>query len=192
MPRPRRFATLLVAVLATGGLAACGKHPDESAPVVHAETEGLYLNVGKLKYQVQVSRALNPYDTQDKQYLVGVPAAERKLAPDELWFAVFLRVQNETSVGQLPSEDIEITDTQDQVFDPLGLDPSNLFAYRSTAPVPAKDVLPLRDSAAYDTPSQGVMLLFRLKYSTLDNRPLELKIEGRGLPQQTGIIDLDV
>ena len=192
MPRPRRLATLLVTVLAIAGLSACGKHPDKNARVVRAETEGHYLDVGELKYQVQVSRALNPYDAQDKPYLVGVPAEEGELAPDEVWFAVFLRVQNETDRAQLPSAAIEIIDTQEQVFEPIGFEATNLFAYRSAEAIPAGEVLPLPNSPSYEIPARGALLLFRLKNATLDNRPLELKIENRGVKQQTGIIDLDV
>jgi len=192
VPSPRRLAILFAAILATAGLSACGKHPDKSARVVRAETEGLYLDIGELKYQVQVSRQMNPYDLQDKPLLVGVPPQQRKLAPDEVWFAVFLRVQNETDRAQLPSQDIQITDTQEHVFKPLFLAPSNVFAYRSREPIPAGEVMPLPNSAAFDTPARGALLLFKLKNSTLDNRPLELTIEGRQLPQQTGIIDLDV
>lgn len=183
---------LLAALLAAAGLSACGMHPDKHARVVRAETEGLYLDIGKLKYQVQVSRALNPYDTQDKGLLTGVPASQRELKPDETWFGVFMRVQNETGKQQLPSSDIEIIDTQQTVFKPVALEPSNVFAYRSSEPVPPRQVMPLPDSPAFDTSAQGALILFKLKNLTLDNRPLELKIEGRQLPRQTGIIDLDV
>jgi hypothetical protein len=192
VPRPRRLVTVLVALLASAGLSACGKHPDKNARVVRAETEGIYLDIGKLNYQVQVSRAMNPYDTQDKGLLTGVPAAQRQLANNETWFGVFLRVENETKSAQLPSDDIEIRDTQDTVFKPVALDPSNVFAYRSTEAIPPMQVLPIPDSPAYDTSSRGALVLFKLKNSTLDNRPLELVIQGRQLPAQTGIIDLDV
>jgi len=185
---------LLAAVLATGGLTACtiGKHPDKNARVVRAETEGLYRDIGELKYQVQISRALNPYDTQDKPLLVGVPEDQRELGAEQIWFAVFLRVQNETAHEQLPASDIEIIDTQEQVFRPISLEPSNVFAYRSSEPVPPHEVMPLPGSAAFETPARGAMLLFKLRNVTLNNRPLELKIEGRQHPPQTGIIDLDV
>jgi hypothetical protein len=192
VPLPRRLVTLLAALLATAGLSACGRHPDKNARVVRAETEGIYLDIGKLKYQVQVSRAMNPYDTQDKDLLAGVPAAQRVLKPDETWFGVFMRVQNETSKALLPSDDIEIRDTQDEVFKPIPFEPSNVFAYRSNVAIGPDQVLPVPDSAAFDTPARGALILFKLKNETLDNRPLELVIEGRQLPAQTGIIDLDV
>ena len=179
-------------LLAGGGLSACGVHHDEEARVQRIEGEGFYLSLGELKYQVQGSRQLNANDVQDRQYLIGVPAAEAKLEPDEVWFGVFMQVENESDEPLQPSGDIEIIDTQEEVFRPLALDPDSVFAYRSTLPIPPGQILPVRDSAGFDTPLQGALLLFKLKLTALDNRPLELKIEGNQLPRQTGIIDLDV
>jgi hypothetical protein len=192
VPRLRRPLAVLVALLASGGLAACGNHPDEEAPVVRAETEGLYLNIGDLKYQVQVSRQLNPSDVQDRSYLAGLPVAQRTLKPDEVWFGVFLRVENETGRPHPPASDIQIIDTQEESFRPIPLNLSNPFAYRSTRQVPANDVVPLRDTPAFDTPIRGALVLFKLTLTSLANRPLELHIVGRSGRQQTGIIDLDV
>jgi hypothetical protein len=190
--RSRRLVTLLAALLVSGGLSACGKHVSESARVKTALTEGIYLDISELKYQVQVSRQLNPDDVQDAPYLAGVPAAERQLKPDEVWFGVLIRVQNETGEALQPSADIQIEDTQNEIFKPVTLDQTNLFAYRSEEPIPAKEVYPVLDSPGYDTPSRGALLLFKLTLTALNNRPLEMKIEGRKAPQQTGIVDLDV
>jgi len=192
MPRLRRPLTLLAVLLAGSGVTACGKHPDENARILRAETEGLYLDIDELKYQVQGSRQLNPNDLQDKPLLTAVPPAERDLHSDEVWFGVFLRVQNVTEEALRPSADIEILDTQEDVFKPLALGESNVFAYRSNKAIPAGETLPLLDTPAFDTPLQGSLLLFKLTLDALDNRPLELKIEGVHAPQQTGIIDLDV
>lgn len=191
MTRLRRPLTLLAVLLASAGATACGNHPDKEAREVHTHSEGLYLDVGDLKYQVQVSRQLNPDDVQDRPYLLGVPAAERELEPDEVWFGVFLRVQNETDAALTPASDIEIVDTQEEVFEPLALAPENVYAYRPSEAIPAGDILPLKDTPAFDSPIQGQLLLFKLTLTALDNRPLEFKIEEPRRPQ-TGIIDLDV
>jgi hypothetical protein len=191
VPRLRRPLALLVALLAVGGLAGCGNHPDESARVIRIENEGFYLNLGELKYQVQVSRQLNPDDVQDRSFLVGVPPAQRRLKPDEVWFGVFLRVQNEGDEALAPSHDIRIVDTQEVQYRPVVLDDTNLFAYRSD-PLAAGDVLPLSDTPAFDSPVRGSLLLFKLTLASLANRPLELVLEGSTVPAQTGIIDLDV
>jgi hypothetical protein len=191
LPRLRRPAAVIAALLASGGLAACGNHADENARVVRADNEGIYLSLGELKYQVQISRQLNPYDIQDKYYLRGLPAGQQQLNPDEVWFGVFLQVENEASTPQQPSGDLEIVDTQEEVFKPLTLDDTNLFVYRSAEAIPPGEILPLKDTPGYDTPIRGAMLLFKLKKTALDNRPLELKIAGTTTPQ-TGIIELDV
>jgi hypothetical protein len=192
VPRLRRPLAVLAALLASATLAACGKHLDEDARVVRAETEGIYLPVGELKYQVQGSRQLNPHDVQDRALLAGIPAEERELGDDEVWFGVFMRVENETHEALPPARKIKIVDTQDDEFEPIHLDDTNPFAYHSTEPVPPESVLPAPDSPAYDTPVRGELILFKLTLEALANRPLELEIESRTLPPQTGIIDLDV
>jgi hypothetical protein len=179
-------------LLASGGLAACGNHHDEDAPIQRIEGEGFYLSLNELKYQVQVSRQLNPDDIQDRNYLAGVPAAERELEDDQVWFGVFMQVENEADEPQAPSGDIEIIDTQEDVFEPLTLGEENPFAYRANVPIPAGEKAPLADTPAFDTPIQGSLLLFKLSLDALDNRPLELKIEGNTAPKKTGIIDLDI
>ncbi len=189
--RLRRPLAALAVLLASGGLAACGNHHDEEAKIQRIEGEGFYLSLGELKYQVQGSRQLNADDIQDKPFLSGVPAAQSVLKPDEVWFGVFMQVENEDDVPLRPSGDIEIIDTQEDVFKPLGLEQTNPFAYRSTDPIPGGQLTPLPDSPAFNTANQGALLLFKLTIEALDNRPLELKVES-STTDQTGIIDLDV
>jgi hypothetical protein len=192
VPRLRRPLAIVLTLLASGGLAACGNHINEEAPIVRAATEGIYLDIGDLKYQVQISRQLNPNDVQDRAYLEGVPAGERALKPDQVWFGVFMRVENETGQPHPPANDIQIIDTQEASFRPLALDLTNPFAYRSTEAIPANNVIPLTDTPAFDTPIRGSLILFKLTITSLGNRPLELHIAARSGRQQTGIIDLDV
>lgn len=191
MTVPRRLCTLLAALLVSGGLTACGKH-QSTGPVRVAETEGIYLDINDLKYQVQVSRQFNPTDEQDKAFLIGIPEDERDLKPNEVWFGVLMRVQNETEEALRPAEDIQITDTQEELFKPVTLGPKNVFAYRPGQAIPPESVMPLPDSPAFDSASRGALLLFKLTLAALNNRPLEMRIEGRRVPQQTGIINLDV
>lgn len=191
MSRSRRLPVLLCALLASVALSACGKH--ESKGLVRtAETEGVYLDVSGLKYQVEVSRQINPYDTQDIPYLADIPASQRTLAPDQVWFGIFMRVQNEGSKALLPSDNIRITDTENEVFRPIQLGPANNYAYRANAFIPGRETMPLLDTPGYDSPSRGALILFKLTLTALNNRPLELKFLGRKAPVQTGIVDLDV
>jgi hypothetical protein len=189
--RSRRLATLIAALLVSGGLSACGKH-QSTGPVRIAETEGIYLDVSDLKYQVEMSRQLNPKDTQDKPLLLGIPQDELELSAEEVWFAVALRVQNETDEPLMPSDSIEIEDTVGQKYEPIELEEENVFAYRPDDVIPPRETYPLLDSPAFDSPARGAVLLFKLTLTGLNNRPLELKIEGRKFPKQTGLVNLDV
>jgi hypothetical protein len=194
MLRPRRLTALALATVAAAGLSACGNGHQEDETAIRAHTEGIYLKIGGLKYQVQISRQLNPFDTEDRAYLQGIPAAQRDLKPGEVWFGVFLRVQNDDEKGPAlaPASDISIHDTQENVYRPIPLAPTNVFAYRSSDIVPPGGLIPEPDSVPSETTIQGALTLFKLTNQSLDNRPLEMVIEGRGVPKQTGTIDLDV
>lgn len=193
MTRFRRLFAVVAVSSAALGIVACGNHAEEEpGGIIRAETEGLYLDVSELKYQVQVSRQLNPDDPEDRGFLEGIPAAERTLGPDDVWFGVFLRVQNDTDETHRPATAIHIVDTTETEYEPIQLDPSNVFAYRPPRFLRSKALVPERDSPASETPIQGSLILFKLKNSSLENRPLELFIEGKDLPQKTGIVNLDV
>lgn len=191
MSRLRRPLAVRAALLVSGGLAACGKHHDEKTKIQHIEGEGFYLSLGELKYQVQGSRQLNPDDIQDRPMLAGVPAGEQKLKPDEVWFGVFVQVENESRHPLKPASEIEIVDTQEDVFKPIELEQANQFAYRPEDPIPGGEISPVPDAPAFNTANQGSLLLFKLTLDALDNRPLELVLES-STTEQTGIVDLDV
>jgi hypothetical protein len=184
--RPRSLV-LLLAVAAALGLGACGNKQER---VMHGTTEGAYLDIGPLKYQVQISRLLNPTDPQDAGFLIDVPPTTR-LGPGDQWFAIFMLVQNGTNEPQRAAENYKITDTQGTVFRPIPLGRSNVFAYRPID-IPAKDSLPLPDSAAGDNSIQGALLLFKIPTKNFENRPLELSISTPAFPDQVGTVDLDV
>jgi hypothetical protein len=182
---------VLAVLLASGGLSACGNHHDEEAKLQKIEGEGFYLSLGELKYQVQGSRQLNPDDIQDKAMLVGVPTADQGLEDDEVWFGVFMQVENESEEPLRPASEIEIIDTQEDIFKPVALEDTNPFAYRAADPIPGGEVAPQPDTPGFNTANQGSLLLFKITLDALDNRPLELKMES-STTDQTGIIDLDV
>ena len=67
-------ASLLVARLAVAARSPSAGLRQQGGDRTSAETEGIYLDLGDLKYQVQISRCLNPADTEDSSYLRGLPA----------------------------------------------------------------------------------------------------------------------
>ena len=87
-----RIVTLMLVALAAVALGACG---NKEKVTLHGDTEGIYIDVGGLKYQVQISRVLNPTDREDSGYMIDLPA-DQQLAKDENWFAVFMRVENDS------------------------------------------------------------------------------------------------
>ena len=181
-----RLVTAVTALAVTLGLSACG---NKHEVIKEAETEGVYVNVGELKYQVQISRALNPAAIdEDRTFVQGV---EEKLAPDEVWFAVFVRVENESGEAVAPAEHFEIEDQLDEIYEPVELGEANPFRYRED-PIPAEGVAPPADSVARQLGAIGGMLqLFKLKKATLDNRPLELVISSDD-PEDEAVVERDV
>lgn len=186
------LAVLLVSVLA---LSACSdnSHTRVSTGTYAGESgqNAPYLNVGPLIYEVQLSRELNPYDTEDSTYLSGLTPAQRKLGPGEEWFAVFLQVYNESSIAHAATMDISISDTQENVYTPVVPAPTNEFAYRGGL-VPAKGRVPALDTTAANGPTQGALVLFKIKIVSLDNRPIEIKLVDPLNPTETASAELDV
>ena len=180
--RRSALALLAVAALAASG---CGNKQDITT---EAPTEGIYLDLGGMKYQIQMSRYLNPSDVEDRSYLLGLPSGVQPAA-NEVWFGVWMRVQNETDKPLPVATEYEIHDTQKSVYRPVPINASsNPFAYQAGAVAPGS-VLPSPDSAAGNTAIQGSLLLFKLKVDSLQNRPLELKITQGG---KTDTADIDV
>lgn len=185
---------LLIAALAVSALvvAGCGNRHDVQTL---GETEGVYVDVGELSYQVQMSRILNPADVEDRAYLKGLAAATTPPAKDETWFGVFMRVSNPTDRPLPPAGGFRILDTQEHVFRPVAYEQGiNPFVYQP-GPLRAGAVYPDPDSAAGEGVIQGSLLLFKVKLQSLQNRPLELKIDpplGGAAQSAGGTIDLDI
>jgi hypothetical protein len=176
----RRLA-LIVALLA---LAGCGAGQGQ---VTSAETEGLYLDIGGLKYQVQMSRYINPNDVEDREYLEGLSESMPPPQADETWFGVWVRVQNVSDEPRQAATVWEIHDTQENIYRPVALD--SPFAYEPGV-VPPQTVWPLPDSAAGQGPTQGQLLLFKITHDSLQNRPLELKFRTNESDEGTYALDV--
>ena len=178
---------LSLCALLVAALAGCGNREHTRT---EGETEGVYLDVGEARYQVQISRALNPADDEDAAYLLGLPANTEEPAGDETWFGIFLRVQNASENETItPAREFEIIDSEEKVYRPLPLDTErNAFAY-DPQPLDPGDLLPHPDSVIAESQVQGSLLLFKLRYDSLQNRPLEFKIVA---PEGEAVVDLDV
>jgi hypothetical protein len=192
--RLRKSSLILLALLAVFVLAACGDSHSKVSTGTYAGESGQnapYLDVGPLKYEVQLSRELNPTNDEDSAYLQGLSESERKLEPGQEWFAVFIQVYNETNNPLASASELTITDTQGNTYTPLTPEAINPYAYRP-GPVPAKGQIPVPDTTAALGPTQGALLLYKIQVVSLDNRPLELKIVDPSDPAETASAELDV
>jgi hypothetical protein len=192
--RLRKFPLALLGLLAVLALSACGDSHTKVTTGTYAGESGAnapYLDVGPLVYEVQLSRELNPFDTEDAAYLQGVAPAERQLAPGQEWFGVFMQVYNNNSTELQAANNLTISDTQGNTYIPIVPNQANPFAYRA-AMVPAKGQLPLPSSVANSGQTQGALLLYKIQTVSLDNRPLTLKIASPANPAETASAELDV
>ena len=176
--RLRKLPLLGLILLAAVALGACGDSHTKVTTGTYAGESGQnapYLNVGPLVYEVQLSRELNPSDEEDAQYLQGLSPEQKKLEAGQEWFGVFLQVYNNGSQSQPAATDVSITDTQENTYEPIVPAGQNPYIYQAGA-VPGKGRLPIDDSIAFEGPTQGALLLFKIQTVSLDNRPLTLKI----------------
>jgi hypothetical protein len=190
----RKLLPLLCAAIAAVALSACGDSHTKVTSGTYAGESGQnapYLDVGPLVYEVQLSRELNPANSEDAAYLTGLSAEQSKLEVGEEWFGVFVQVYNNGSTQHLASTNISITDTQGNTYSPIVPEQDNAYAYRGGT-VAGKTELPPADTTADLGATQGALMLFKIKLSSLDNRPLELKIVDPEDAAETASAELDV
>ncbi len=192
-----RTSAVLLSLAFALTVAACGANDqpeqrNESFQSVNAqvaETEGIYLDIEGLKYQVQISRQLNPGLIDDRDFLQGLSADDARISKDEEWFGVWIMAENVEHEPLPNAIDFEIRDTQENVYRPLNLGPDNVFAYRGQT-VDAGERYPHPNSPAGERNPFGSLVLFKLRRFSLDTPPLELPITGR--QGQQAIVNRDV
>jgi hypothetical protein len=173
-------AFVLVLCLAVLGVAGCsndlGKEADEGVPI----------QLGDLKFNVQETRFLNPSQADDKEYLEGqqVPAPAGKS-----YLGVFLTIQNSGSDPvRIPANaDMSVVDTTGAAYESIPSHTDFAAPLDSTL-APGADI-PGPGTAAANGPTQGSIVLFVLPEGVSENRPLKLEIDSQG---ETGEITLDI
>jgi hypothetical protein len=179
--RLRAAPLLALAVLALA-LAGCGRTTltGVSQDDLSNSAEP-YFNAGAVTYQVQISRQLNAFDTDDVQYLAGVKDAQ-SIPGTDFWYGVFLWAKNQNKQTEETAGlgDIEIVDSDGNVYKPVRLNPTvNPYAWEAQL-LGQNDIEPAPDSIASDGSSGGSMLLFKLPQSVYSARPLTLRIWAPG------------
>lgn len=182
----RRVALIAFAALLVAG---CG---NKQKATTFADTEGEYLDLGGLKYQVEMSRQLNPYDVEDHSYLSGIPRSLAKLGSGDSWFAVFIRVENGSDKYKRAAGSFVLKDTQGNTFLPVPISRTNPFSYHGGFVAPQNTLPPASSVALANESIGGALVLFKVPNSSYANRPLDLTIRNPGDQQQTATVELDV
>ena len=113
----RRLWIIACALGLAVGLAACGQVSNPTSEL----NNGVYVDSGPVTYQLQVSRELNQYSVEDRQYVSGLPAGSGALTPNQLWYGVFLWAKNQTDRPELTARSFYISDSNGDRFFPLHL-----------------------------------------------------------------------
>ena len=154
-------------------LGACGPQPGSNAS---ADNDGVYVQLNGIDYQLQVSRELNRYSSEDHGYLAGV--GNHPPSPQQIWYGVFLRAVNKTNQARQVAASFDIRDTQNNVYYPVAVDPAtNPFVWTAQTLQPL-ETEPGADTTASYGPTQGGLILFKLNATVYANRPLTLDIHS--------------
>jgi hypothetical protein len=166
----RRLIAVLAALLVAVVVVACGneKEPGIDEPA----REGLYVEMGGLQYNVFITRQLNPEIQPDVAYYNGDPAPKGILL-----YGVFIQTCNDSGDVHDSASEFVVHDNQDNVFEPVALEPGNQFAYESR-PIANEECQPKAGSVAQLGPTDASMLLFEIPVEKAENRPLELEIKN--------------
>ena len=185
----RRLLALTLLVLAVGFATGCG---DKEATVSVGESEAVYVTLGNLQYQVQMSRQLNPADSGDRDLLAGIAPVDSSLGTEDLWFGVWVRAFNSSDSIARTANDFKIVDTHGDEYMPVPVDGANKLVFREAPVLADGGQYPYPNSAAANLPTTGAVLIFKLPHSALDYRPLELEIGSDALPGKSATVTLDV
>jgi hypothetical protein len=182
-PPVRRLSRLgLAALLLVAALVVVGCGEEEGLDVA----EGEPVELGELRYNVQLTRFLNPDDPEDEAYLRGAPQA----SPDEEYLAVFMTIENEGDESAALPGEMTIRDTRDNTYEPL---PSRSeYALELGSTIPPGGEVPRPDTPAASGPIKGAMVLFVVNGTVTENRPIELEIPFPTQTDEPGRVELDI
>ena len=188
----RLFRIVLAAALLAVVAAGCGSE-EEEATVQVAETEGIYLDVNGLKYQIEMSRYMNPNDVEDSEYFIGLPENSPPPTEDEIYFGVWVRVAERLRGprrGRPPATGRSTTPRTTSTGRSRSTRTSTRSRSRPSTCRPRRcSRWPARPPARGR--SRARCCCSRSSNESFQNRPLELRFRNGGGGQE-GVYDLDV
>ena len=189
-----RLPLVALAVVLVVSLSGCAvEHRTNISDVTQADLAAggePYFEVGPVTYQIQITRQLNPFSTEDVGYLAGVSNAQT-LPGTRLWFGVFLWAKNQASHPESTANHFELVDSAGTVYHPVTLNASiNPYAWTGQRLGP-NATEPAIDSTASFGPTGGGLVLFDLSNAVYSNRPLTLRVYAPGA-RRPSLISLDL
>jgi hypothetical protein len=174
------LAAVLFCALAILGVAGCGNDLGKEAD------EGVPIQLGDLKLNVQETRFLNPSQSDDKEYLEG---QQLPTPAGKSYLGVFLTIENtgDNPVRVPTNAEMSVVDTTGAAYESIPSHTDFAAPLGSTL-APGADI-PAPGTAAANGPTQGALILFLVDEGVSENRPLKLEIEFQS---ETGEITLDI
>ena len=188
MTRLARFALLcLAAVAAVGGV----RLRQQGGGHHLAETEGIYVTVDDVKYQIQISRILDPASPEDQAYLRG--AARDGDAGRRRGLVRASSCASRTTPTSRTRSPTSSSSTTRRATSSSRSSSTPRSTCSSTSPSELEPgtVYPELNAPASDNTIRGGLLLFKIPAASLGNRPLEFEIESPS-GGENAIIDIDV
>jgi hypothetical protein len=174
------LALVLFLALAVLGATGCsndlGKEADEGVPI----------QLGDLKINVQETRFLNPSQPDDKEYLEG---QQLPTPAGKSYLGVFLTIHNtgDNPVRVPMNAEMSVVDTTGAAYQSIPSS-TDYAAPLGSVLAPGADI-PAPGTAAANGPTQGALVLFLVDQNLTENRPPKLEIDSAG---ETGEITLDI
>jgi hypothetical protein len=192
-PRPLPVAGLAAAVAM--GAAVCVFVLVAAAvifvrPSVASPPTQTAVTVDGLHYSVNNAWVLDPRRPVDAKLAEGLPARDAHLPKDELLYAVFVGVTNETSKPRQMVSDIGLRDARNLDHAPTRVAPDNRFAYEP-AVLDGKSHLPAPGTPAEtDISADGLMLVFRIPRRSYADGPLQLVLHDPRQPSSVQTLQI--
>jgi hypothetical protein len=174
------LALVLFLALAVLGVAGCSNDLGTEAD------EGVPIQLGDLKFNVQETRFLNPSQPDDKEYLEG---QQLPTPAGKSYLGVFLTIHNtgDNPVRVPTNADMSVADTTGAAYQSIPSS-TDYAAPLGSVLAPGADI-PAPGTAAANGPTQGALVLFLVDQSLTENRPPKLEIDSA---DETGEITLDL
>jgi hypothetical protein len=152
--------------MAVLGLAGCGTQtPDQNAPAGNTVTRD------GVAYTVEISRALDPLEPDDRATIAGLPHVASLEGQDTTLVGVFLQAQNNASSVRRTVAAPELVSAEGQRYRPLPVPARNAYAYHG-GPLASGAETPGPLSLGAQSATDGAALVYRLPTGVfLTDRP---------------------